>query len=231
MQRRTRTAPVSGRRRRAKPVGLRIRRIWIAALAIVALALSLSCGGATPSDLFAPPTSGMDAGPVDTGVITRMDSSIRPPADTGVGPPFDAMLPDTSPPDTSIPIDTNPPPTGLSCGIALVCDSSQYCCATSDPMMMNPTTYACMSGSTSGCTSNGGTPITCDSQDDCNGSDGICCGELDSEQQYSHVRCASSCDTAEDRQFCDPTAIADVCAATGTICGPSTILPGFNVCQ
>jgi hypothetical protein len=98
--------------------------------------------------------------------------------------------------------------------------------------MVNPTTYACMDTSqTSSCTGAGGTPVTCDFGSNCV-NDGLCCGTLAADQtQYTRVRCESTCNTAADRTFCDPTAVPDPCVAGGTMCGPSMILPGFSVCQ
>jgi hypothetical protein len=200
------------------------------ALAVAAGAGVGACGGAAPTELFDPVTT-MDAGShpdTSTGVN---DSSALPPVDSSLPPVVDSAVKDTNPPDTTTQIDSSPPGMGISCGVGLTCTKNQFCCATSDPQMMNPTTYACQDSSqTSSCTAAGGTPVTCDFGSDCVNSNGICCGTLATDQ-YTHVRCESTCNTASDRTFCDPTAVPDPCIANGMMCGPSTILPGFFACQ
>ena len=193
---------------------------WLAAGAGIG-----ACGGAAPSELFDPSAS-TDAGEhPDTSTGAR-DASTPPHKDTGPAPVPDSATVDTSPPDTTVAIDSSPPAPGISCGAGLTCNKGQYCCATSDPLMISPTTYACMDGSQSACTGAGGSPVTCDFGSDCPGQ--LCCGTLP-QTTYTHVRCASTCDTAEDHTFCDPNASPDEC--TSGMCGPSMILPGFSVCQ
>jgi hypothetical protein len=190
-----------------------------------------ACGGAASSELFAPPDS-PDAGEQrDTSVSPRDSALPPPPIDSGTII-VDSSVKDTNLPDTTVPVDTSPPPPGIGCGDGLTCDSQQYCCATIDPNMINPTTYACKNGSTSDCTNSGGSPVTCDTETDCPVANPICCGtENTAMDQYSHVRCATTCATMEDRTFCDPNANPDICQAMGMMCGPSTLLPGFSVCQ
>ncbi len=201
-----------------------------AAAAAAALAGVSACGGAASSELFAPPDT-MDAGEQrDTSVPPR-DSALPPPLDSGTII-VDSSVKDTNLPDTTVPVDTSPPPPGVGCGQGLTCTSQQYCCATIDPNMINPTTYACRNGSTTDCTNSGGSPVTCDTETDCTGTNPICCGtENAAMDQYTHVRCATTCATTEDRTFCDPNANPDICLAMGMLCGPSTLLPGFSVCQ
>jgi hypothetical protein len=199
-----------------------------------ALALALgvvACGGAASSELFDPST-GTDAGDHPDTSTGAHDSSTPPPTDSGMVMMVDSTIADTNLPDTTVQIDSSPPELGITCGAGLTCNKSQFCCATSDPLMINPTMYACMDSSQTGsCTSAGGTPVTCDFGSNCTGTDDLCCGTLNTDQTvYTHVRCATTCGTTDDRTFCDPNAVPDLCTG-GMMCGPSTILTGFSVCQ
>jgi hypothetical protein len=215
---------------------MRSLRLLLCLVPAVALApLAGACGGAAPSELFAHTDGGGVS--ADSGTPGTFDSSTTMPVkDSGTSTFPDVTVLDTgtNEPDTAVPpVDTGPPPAGnLTCGVGLTCDANQYCCATSDPTFQNPTTYACMDGpSTDDCSGDGGTPITCDSDTNCTTSAGICCG-TEKNDQYTHLECAATCDTAEDHHFCDPTVTPDQCASQGQMCTDmSQILPGFFVCQ
>jgi hypothetical protein len=210
-----------------------LRLILCAVPTVALVALAGACGGAAPSTLFAQSDGGS---PTDSGKGGGFDSAVTPVQDSGtpIFPDVTVLDTGTNEPDTNVPVpDTGPPPMGaLSCGVGLMCDGNQYCCAVSDPTFTNPTTYSCMDGpSTSDCSGDGGTPITCDSDENCTGSAGICCG-TEKNDQYTHVECATTCSSGEDHHFCDPTAMPDQCAAQGQMCTEgSMILPGFWVCQ
>ena len=99
---------------------------------------------------------------------------------------------------------------------------------------------ACIAGSamegnqTDTCQSSGaacmGTVVHCAVPADCPGQ--ICCGTeqtVANVTSYTEVVCASTCALTTQRTFCDPS--NPVCPTATPTCGPSQLLPGYNVCQ
>ena len=136
--------------------------------------------------------------------------------------------------------DPVPDPTVVTCNA-----SDPTCCVSQYPFdMVNPQSYRCTtSGVTCADFDSGSIPIECRSNADCSGS-GQCCGHevtfntfpADPVTVYDSVRCQITCplflaDGGENdnRLFCDPAASTNVCPV-GESCGPSSLLPGFNVC-
>lgn len=129
----------------------------------------------------------------------------------------------------------------------LTCNDSQpVCCGIQWDVFLgtDSNTFIC-SSSAGACTSfdagqASNVAIACRDESYCPGEQ-VCCGHLVAgsfESYYESVDCQSSCPLTDDagivdtdfRRFCDPSG-PDECSATGETCGPSAILPGFNVCQ
>ena len=164
-----------------------------------------------------------DSGSSDAGRDAGSDAGVHPHRDGGIVPCGDV--------DDA----------GLTCG-----DSDPVCCGIQWDIFLNtaPDTFTCTT-SAGDCTSldAGGSvnvAIACRDESYCPG-DKVCCGHIMSDSitsYYASVDCQSTCPLTDDagvvntdfRRFCDPAG-ADECSASGQTCGPSTILPGFNICQ
>jgi hypothetical protein len=190
------------------------------------LALALvGCGGADPSSLLTVPEGG-DEAPISSDDATdevTVHFDAAPPADTGA--PDVSPVPDAGPPDTGA---SGP---NIYCGHAGTKDCRAVqadCCVVADGL--GSATYACQDpANPSACSTGGGVPVYCESAVDCPGQ--VCCGTQNNLNQYISVSCLSSCSGTNDRQFCDPNAVPSECGPAFTFCGPSTLLPGYSVCQ
>lgn len=124
--------------------------------------------------------------------------------------------------------DSNPTCCGLQFDTFTSTDSDTFTCASSPGACLDYDSGAF------------NVAIACRDDSYCPG-DKVCCGHLTTNgftSAYDSVDCESSCPLTDDagivdsdfRRFCDPAG-ADECSATGETCGPSTLLPGFDVCQ
>ena len=110
---------------------------------------------------------------------------------------------------------------GILCGAKYCNVQSQQCCITGTGQAEQ---HMC-SGQGDNCS---GTPMTCDDTTDCP-MGMVCCGQLDQTQTfYMDVSCQSDCSNFDQRQFCN--IMAPDCPM-GTMCNPSTILPGYHACK
>ena len=194
---------------------------WLTVLGLVATA----CGGASQTELFAPPDG--DAGSrTDSGQL-GVDSSSAGSTDTGV--------PDTAPrhPDSGSAPDTAPPPgqdAGPPAMATLPCGAGQpdcpaggqeVCCISGDPGNL---AFTCTDSSSCAGT---GVPISCASSAQCEGE--VCCGTetgTGTNARYIDVQCQPTCGGGV--HFCDPA--ADDCPSP-TRCNASMLLPGYFVCR
>ncbi|MGH7280690.1 MAG: hypothetical protein ACRELY_04140, partial [Polyangiaceae bacterium] len=123
-------------------------------------------------------------------------------------------------------------------------DSNPTCCGIQYDQftVMDDDTFACTANDTACLDYDSGAAnvvVACRDDSYCPGTK-VCCGLLVADvfsTVYGSVDCEDSCPLFDDagaatdyRRFCDPAG-SDECSATGETCGPSTILPGFNVCQ
>jgi len=197
-----------------------------------------------PGELFlaaegdAGPDAELDAG-LDAHVGDReetADTSRPSDAADAAAPeaaPPDVMFIDTAHPDDTGHADAAPPP--IPCADAGACAvPSDLCCFSPGggvpPSACEPDTSA----SVKACASAGGTPISCDREEDCPGS--VCCGTLITDDAgtntgYFDVLCEVTCTGSSKVVFCAPASLPDECAPFGLKCAPSALLPGFNVCE
>lgn len=193
-------------------------------MALVPLAVSVACGGATPTDLFAAP-SGEDAGVDSARVVVDSGSGMPSFPDVTTSVPLDSA----PPPDTAPPPMTNPD-TGAGGSQTFPCGEGQpgcpvgpeeVCCVTG---MFPSLNFACSDQNM--CMQQGGAPISCSSPAQCAGE--TCCGTetgTGTNTHYVDVQCQPSCNGVE---LCDPMAPS---CRTGTTCQPSMLLAGYYVCR
>jgi hypothetical protein len=197
-------------------------------LVVPALACALaSCGGSAPSDLFSSPA---DSGAFD---VSARDQGL--PLDTGVQPAADAAddtgivvdatpqpAPEAAAPEAAV-IDAGLPPYSIDCGGTTMCSGpAQTCCVSGAPGAQDDT---CVADANS-CNGPLTTPVSCSSSSQCPAGE-ICCGR-EPNGTYTDVSCRSTCDGTTEFVFCDPNVPND--CPPGMMCGPSTLLDGFNRC-
>ncbi len=189
----------------------------LAALAILVVA----CGGADGSSLF------------DASVTPSDDGST--PVDDATAPDDVATQPDVTPPtkDASPPKDAGNPyvDPGIACGNA-ECDPSKNLCCGSITSYYPMYTYAfACEALTDLVQCAAGVPVYCDDDHDCP-NNGVCCGDLDSQNHFAKVSCKATCTGVvwpyTQVHFCDPK--APKCDVNQT-CTATQSLPGYYVCQ
>ena len=195
------------------------RSAWAAVIAIVWAA---ACGGSTTSQLF----SGGDGGAGDDAANAGGDgASSGGDSDGGSdgGGGGDASRKDAAGGDAG------PADPGILCSAPgsspTYCTGTDYCCFTSSQVA---STYQCAS---SGGLCATGIRVSCDDTADCRPGD-VCCGAYDTfSNQFTEVRCASTCASSGSSvgvRFCDPA--ANDCP-DGRACVTTMRIPGYHVCQ
>ena len=227
-------------------------RLFVIAASIAALAYA--CGGADPVVIGngdAGDNSGDDASTVRRDAGGR-DGSISGDAGSGDAGVNDSGSTDSGSRDSGSDAGVHPHRDGgiVPCGdvgdASLACnDSNPTCCGIQydGVTITDPDTFTCTTNGPSCLDLDSGganVVVTCRDETYCPG-EKVCCGHLVTNgfsSAYDSVSCQSSCPLLDDagiantdfRRFCDPAG-PDECSATGETCGPSTILPGFHVCQ
>jgi hypothetical protein len=190
---------------------------------LVALAAVIACGGAESSSLFQ-----------DASVVTPGDDASTP-VDDATAPDDVATQPDVAPPtkDASPPKDSGNPyiDPGIACGNTDCDPSKNLCCGTITSYYPQYTyAFACEPLSDLvQCAA--GVGVYCDDDHDCP-NNGVCCGDLDSQNHYAKVSCKATCTGTvwpyTQVHFCDPK---NPKCDTSQKCTASTSLPGYYVCQ
>jgi hypothetical protein len=116
-----------------------------------------------------------------------------------------------------------PPDNQVSCGATTCTAPQQSCCFSTQG------TSCYNTGNPLGCQF--GEKVSCDGPAGCPPGQ-TCCGQImtiNGQSYYSEVKCQVTCDANQNqRTICDPNGPP---CASGMTCGPSTLLPGYHVCQ
>jgi hypothetical protein len=193
------------------------QRGFLVSFSLAVLALALSCGGSSSSELFTGADSGADQAAPPEGAPQPEASSVDAPRDA-VGSTGDSggHVRDAAPADGQVPAYSVP------CGTSAACEApGQFCCLSGLPS--NPA-YACVSDSTS-CLGLEDAKVSCTSSTQCPGGQ-VCCGHV---LPPAVVSCQSTCNAANDYLFCDPSAPTD--CPPGHKCVPSTRIVGYDRCN
>jgi hypothetical protein len=194
-------------------------------LVLFPLAVTISCGGGSPSAVF----SGSDAG-ADQAAPPQDDASEPDATGSGVDGPDDVVtkVPDSgghpgdAAPGDGSGADTEAPSYSVSCGMTTTCEApAQFCCLSGLPATP---TCACESDSTS-CGGVADAQIYCTSSAQCAAGQ-VCCGHVLSPAVLS---CQPTCNGANDYVFCDPSAPND--CPQGHKCVASTRIVGYDRCN
>ena len=219
------------------------RLLLPAACTVVVIALASACGGASESELFAPP------GASEFGTQPGESSS----GDDGTGPPSVSASSggksssggssggsssssgnSSSGGGKDAGTDAGWKSDGIHCGKGpgggdqWCSPQTHVCCA--ERNFAQGLELSCAGSDPAACPT--GTAIGCDDRTDCP-SGQVCCGMLD-QGGYTSVTCSASCNSAAGLQaarFCDPSAPVDECAEDGKKCEGSQSLPGYFVCK
>jgi hypothetical protein len=175
----------------------------------------VACGGATPSDLLAPPGTKSTTG-------GEQDGS---PADATMSESPDASSPEPDAMPIEAAAEAAAPP-GLSCTngtMKVFCQGTDTCCITTG---IGTTTAAC--GSANTCL---GTELRCASSADCTTGQVCCASEnLGGFTTTYTVSCAMTCTGLGKSELCNPSKGSSACSG-GETCTASTALPGYSQCH